>query len=140
MLKTSSEDITMIDHIGFSVSDLAASRGFYEGALAPLGLSVIMEVTEEMTGGHGAHLGFGRDGNPFFWIGTGGPASTGTHVAFAAADQAMVDAFHKAAMAAGGTDNGAPGLRPQYHPGYYGAFVLDPDGNNIEAVFHGAGA
>ena len=127
----------MIDHIGFTVSDLAASRRFYERAFAPLGISLLMEVTEEMTGGHGAHLGLGRDGNPFFWIGTGKAATTGCHVAFAAGSTAEVDAFHAAALAAGGRDNGAPGLRPQYHPGYYGAFVLDPDGNNVEAVFHG---
>ncbi|AUH33685.1 VOC family protein [Paracoccus tegillarcae] len=128
----------MIDHIGFAVSDLSASRGFYERALSPLGISVIMEVTEEMTGGHGAHLGFGRDINPFFWVGTGDAASAGVHVAFAAPDRATVDAFYQAALDAGGTDNGAPGLRPEYHPNYYGAFVRDPDGNNIEAVFHGA--
>ncbi|WP_299909138.1 VOC family protein [uncultured Paracoccus sp.] len=130
----------MIDHIGYPVSDLAASRAFYEQALAPLGISVIMEVTEEMTGGHGAHLGLGRDGNPFFWIGSGKPAATGVHLAFAAPDRATVDAVHAAALAAGGRDNGAPGLRPDYHPNYYGAFILDPDGNNIEAVFHGAAA
>ncbi|AUH64268.1 VOC family protein [Paracoccus zhejiangensis] len=130
----------MIDHIGYPVSDLAASRAFYEQALAPLGISVIMEVTEEMTGGHGAHLGLGRDGNPFFWIGSGKPAATGVHLAFAAPDRAAVDAVHAAALAAGGRDNGAPGLRPDYHPNYYGAFILDPDGNNIEAVFHGAEA
>ena len=127
----------MIDHIGFSVSDLARARAFYDGAFAPLGISVLIEVTEEMTGGHGAHLGYGRDNSPFFWIGTGGPASGSCHVALAAPDHATVDAFHKAALAAGGRDNGAPGLRPHYHPGYYGAYVLDPDGNNIEAVHHG---
>lgn len=128
----------MIDHIGLAVSDLAASRAFYEAALKPLGASLQMEVTEEMTGGHGAHLGFGVPESPFFWIGSGKTPSTGVHVAFAASDSAAVDAFHAAALAAGGRDNGAPGLRPEYHPGYYGAFVLDPDGNNIEAVFHGA--
>ena len=130
----------MIDHIGFPVSDLARSRAFYEAALEPLGITVIMEVSDEMTGGHGAHLGMGRDRNPFFWISSGKPASTGVHVALAATDRAAVDAFHTAALAAGGQDNGAPGLRPDYHPGYYGAFVLDPDGNNIEAVNHGQGA
>ncbi len=129
----------MIDHIGLSVTYLDRARQFYEPALQPLGIAVVMEVTEEMTGGHGAHLGLGRAGNPFFWIGTGKAATAGCHVAFAAADRAQVDAFHAAALAAGGRDNGAPGLRPHYHPGYYGAFVLDPDGNNIEAVFHGAG-
>ena len=127
----------MIDHIGLDVAELAPARRFYEAALKPLGIAVLMEVTEEMTGGHGAHLGLGRDGNPFFWIGTGKAATTGCHVAFAAGSTAEVDAFHAAALAAGGRDNGAPGLRPQYHPGYYGAFVLDPDGNNVEAVFHG---
>ncbi len=127
----------MIDHIGFAVADLEQARQFYVRALEPLGISVLMEVTEEMTGGHGAHLGLGRDGNPFFWIGTGKPAVGGCHVAFAAPDRATVDAFHAAALAAGGRDNGAPGLRPHYHAGYYGAFVLDHDGNNIEAVHHG---
>ena len=129
----------MIDHIGLAVADLDRARAFYLAALKPLGIAAVMEVTEDMTGGHGAHLGLGRDGNPFFWIGTGKAASSGCHVAFAAPDTATVDAFYKAAMAAGGRDNGAPGLRPHYHPGYYGAFVLDPDGNNIEAVHHGAG-
>ncbi|WP_323716697.1 VOC family protein [Paracoccus aminovorans] len=128
----------MIDHIGISVSDLARSRGFYDMALAPLGIAAVMEVTEEMTGGHGAHLGYGRADKPFFWIGSGRPTGPGTHVAFAASDRAAVAAFHAAALAAGGRDTGAPGLRPEYHPGYYGAFVLDPDGNNIEAVHHGA--
>ncbi len=127
----------MIDHIGFAVADMEQARQFYVRALEPLGISVLMEVTEEMTGGHGAHLGLGRDGNPFFWIGTGKPAVGGCHVAFAAPDRATVDAFHAAALAAGGRDNGAPGLRPHYHAGYYGAFVLDHDGNNIEAVHHG---
>lgn len=130
----------MIDHIGLSVSDLAMARAFYERALAPLGIELMMEVTEEMTGGHGAHLGFGRDGKPFFWIGNGRLASGSAHVAFAASDHGHVDAFHAAALAAGGRDNGAPGPRPDYHPGYYGAFVLDPDGNNIEAVCHGEAA
>ena len=127
----------MIDHMGLNVADLGVSRRFFEAALAPLGIGMVMEVTEEMTGGNGAHLGLGRDGNPFFWIGTGKAATSGCHVAFAAPDRAAVDRFHAAALAAGGTDNGAPGLRPHYHADYYGAFVLDPDGNNVEAVFHG---
>lgn len=125
----------MFDHIGFSVADVAKSRTFYEKALAPLGIGVRMEVTEEMTGGHGAHVGFGID-RPMFWIGTGARHTPGIHVAFAAKDRATVDAFYTAAMAAGGRDNGKPGLRPQYHADYYGAFVLDPDGHNIEAVCH----
>lgn len=130
----------MLDHIGLAVKDFARSRAFYEQALAPLSLGVVMEVTPEQTGG-GAHCGFGAEGKPFFWIGTGptlsGAAVSGPiHVAFGAASRAGVDAFHRAALAAGGRDNGAPGLRPHYHPDYYGAFVFDPDGNNIEAVCH----
>lgn len=128
----------MFDHMGLVVSDLAKSRQFYEAALAPLGISVLMEVTEAMTGGRGAHLGFGKHGHPLFWIGTGKTPTTGVHLAFVAENISSVDVFHRAALAAGATDNGAPGLRPNYHAGYYGAFVLDPDGNNIEAVFHGA--
>lgn len=127
----------MIDHIGLQVGDIAAARAFYQAALAPLGITVQMEITEDMTGGHGAHVGFGTAGKPFFWIGSGKAAATGVHVAFAT-DRAAVDAFHAAAIAAGGTDNGAPGLRPEYHPDYYGAFVLDLDGNNIEVVCHEA--
>ena len=125
----------MLDHVGAVVSDIARSRTFYDAAFAPLGIAVMMEVTAEQTGGH-AHLGYGSDGQPYFWIGTGGPSTGRLHVAFTAGSRAVVDAFHKAALAAGGTDNGAPGLRPHYHSNYYGAFVLDPDGLNIEAVCH----
>ncbi len=128
----------MLDHIGFSVADFARSKAFYEAALKPLGLALVMEVTVEQTGA-GAHAGFGRDGRPFFWIGTAAKPKGGAHVAFTAASRAEVDAFHRAALAAGGRDNGAPGLRPHYHANYYGAFVLDPDGNNIEAVCHRPG-
>jgi catechol 2,3-dioxygenase-like lactoylglutathione lyase family enzyme len=128
----------MIDHAGLSVSDFARRRAFYVAALAPLGIGVQMEVTAEQTGGP-VFTGFGVEGRPFFWIGTGALASHGVHVAFAAASRAEVEAFHAAALQAGGRDNGAPGLRPQYHPDYYGAFVLDPDGNNIEAVCHRPG-
>jgi len=127
----------MIDHLGFSVSDLKRSRAFYERALLPLGIKVVMEVTPEMTGGMDAFVGFGGE-SPFFWIGTGRPCSPGIHVAFSAKDRASVDAFYAAAMAAGGIDNGAPGLRPHYHENYYGAFIRDPDGHNIEAVCHKA--
>ena len=126
----------MLDHIGLSVSDFERSLAFYEAALAPLSLEVVMSVSREETGA-GTHAGFGRaDGKPFFWIGDSGPASSGVHVAFAARSRAEVDAFHAAALAAGGRDNGGPGLRPHYHPNYYGAFVFDPDGANIEAVCH----
>jgi catechol 2,3-dioxygenase-like lactoylglutathione lyase family enzyme len=127
----------MIDHIGIGAGDFEASRRFYLAALAPLGIGVMMEVTPEMSGGyHG--LGMGKDGKPFFWLGNDGPRGSDIHIAFAASTRAEVDAFYAAAMAAGGRDNGAPGLRPHYHPNYYGAFVLDPDGINVEAVCHAA--
>lgn len=125
----------MIDHIGIGAADYAAARRFYDAALAPLGIAVVMEVTAEQSGGyHG--VGYGRDGKPFFWVSSGGTRGAGIHVAFTAATRAAVDAFHAAAMAHGGRDNGAPGLRPHYHPDYYGAFVFDPDGINVEAVCH----
>ena len=126
---------TGLDHIGFPVSDFARSKAFYAAALAPLGIGVVMEVTVEQTGA-GGHAGFGAVGKPFFWIGEGEALTGRLHVAFTAPDRATVDAFYAAALAAGGRDNGAPGLRPHYHPDYYGAFVLDPDGHNIEAVCH----
>lgn len=127
----------MLDHIGFSVADLGRSRAFYEAALKPLGLGVVMSLTKDETGGAYEGVGFGgADGKPFFWFGTGGQPSGGFHVAFTAATRAEVDAFYKAAISAGGKDNGGPGLRPHYHPHYYGAFVFDPDGANIEAVCH----
>jgi catechol 2,3-dioxygenase-like lactoylglutathione lyase family enzyme len=125
----------MLDHIGFAVSDFDRSKAFYLRVLAPLSIGLIMDVTAEQTGGD-AGAGFGVDGKPLFWIGAGKTAQSGVHVAFATASRANVDAFYAAAIAAGGKDNGAPGLRPHYHPDYYGAFVLDPDGNNIEAVCH----
>ena len=123
----------MIDHIGFAVSNMERSRTFYVDALQPLGIGVLMEVTAQQTGAD-AHAGFGKDDKAFFWIGTGNKTKGGTHVAFAAQTRADVDSFYRAALAAGGQDNGAPGLRPHYHPNHYGAFVLDPDGNNVEAV------
>lgn len=126
--------MSILDHIGFAVSDYPKSRAFYEKALAPLGFKVLMEVTAEMTGG-AAYCGFGKD-KPDFWIGEGKAPGKPIHVAFAASSRELVNAFYQAAIAAGGTDNGAPGLRPQYHEHYYGAFVLDPDGLNIEAVCH----
>ncbi len=97
---------------------------------------IIMSVTAEQTGAS-AHAGFGEDGKPYFWLmARGRPVVHGVHVAFAAADHDAVDTFHAAGLVAGGTDNGAPGPRPIYHSSYYGAFVLDPDGNNVEAVCH----
>lgn len=127
----------MIDHAGFAVADYPRSRAFYERVLAPLGYAVVMEVTERETG-PGGYQGcrFGPPRKPAFWVGTGARPGTGTHVAFVAPDRGAVDAFHATALAAGATDNGAPGLRPHYHPDYYAAFVIDPDGNNVEAVCH----
>jgi catechol 2,3-dioxygenase-like lactoylglutathione lyase family enzyme len=121
----------MLDHVGLDVTDYERSRAFYEKALAPLGLSLMMEPIPGVGG-------FGKD-FPFFWIGTRGrTAQSGVHVAFRVDDRATVDAFHAAALEAGATDNGGPGVREIYHPNYYGAFVLDPDGNNVEAVCHKA--
>jgi catechol 2,3-dioxygenase-like lactoylglutathione lyase family enzyme len=124
----------MIDHIGFAVSDIGRARNFYRAALGPLGIELMMEYGPEMTQAGGTAIGFGRDGNPFFWVGDNERVGEGTHVAFKAETRAQVDAFHAAALAAGGRDNGAPGPRPHYGPNYYAAFVLDPDGVNIEAV------
>lgn len=125
----------MLDHIGFPVSDLARSRAFYVQAFAPLGFAPVMDVTREQSGGYEG-TGFGPAGRPQFWIGNGAQQGVPVHIAFEANSRAAVDAFYNAAIAAGGRDNGAPGLRPHYHQHYYGAFVLDPDGYNVEAVCH----
>ena len=117
----------MIDHLGIDVADYARSKTFYVEALGPLGYELVMEPVENVGG-------FAAKGKPDFWI-VAGNASGGTHVALAADDRATVDAFHAASLAAGGKDNGQPGLR-HYHEHYYGAYVLDPDGNNVEAVCH----
>lgn len=118
----------MIDHVTANVSDFAQAKGFYEQALAPLGYSLQMDL-------EGA-AGFGTgEGIPDFWIGSSTERGA-THVALSASDRATVDKFYEAAIAAGGKDNGAPGLRPHYHETYYAAFVHDADGNNIEAVCH----
>jgi len=119
----------MLDHTGFGVTDYQRSKAFYERALAPLGITLLMEPM-------GAAAGFGDGGKRYFWIEADRARATEVHVAFEAPDRATVDAFHAAALEAGGTDNGAPGVREIYHPHYYGAYVLDPDGNNIEAVCH----
>jgi catechol 2,3-dioxygenase-like lactoylglutathione lyase family enzyme len=121
----------MFDHVGLNVKDYAASRVFFEQSLAPLGFRVVMAFDEWKAAG----LGTGE--KPVFWISQREPSSSGTHVAFESPDRATVDAFHDAALDAGGIDNGAPGLREQYHPTYYAAFVHDLDGNNIEVVCHG---
>ena len=128
----------ILDHINLYVSDFPRSKAFYEKALAPLGITLIMEFGEA--------AGFGRGKKAALWVCTG-PSSfqrkehlaliTPMHVALAAEDRGQVDGFHAAAIAAGATDFGPPGVREVYHPNYYGAFVLDPDGHDIEAVFHG---
>ena len=129
----------MIDHIGFAVSDYERAKAFYTKALAPLNYVLIMEVPAEGNPSGAPAAGFGEGGKPDFWIGGEGGIEKPLHVAFQTRDRASVDAFHKAALAAGGRDNGAPGLRPHYHPNYYGAFVFDLDGHNIEAVCHTPG-
>ncbi|HEY2715826.1 MAG TPA: VOC family protein [Solirubrobacterales bacterium] len=124
----------MLDHVGLEVTDFDRSKAFYAAALAPLGIGPVMEPAPGAAG-FGSEVGSVT--KPYFWImARGRPPVAGAHVAFAAADRDAVDAFHAAALAAGGADNGAPGPRPLYHPHYYGAFVLDPDGNNVEAVCH----
>jgi len=120
----------MFDHVGLNVRDYATSRAFYEKALAPVGYRVVMAFDQWKA------AGFGTDDKPEFWLSEREPYGTGTHVAFACADRAEVDGVYEAAMAAGGRDNGAPGVREHYHANYYSAFILDPDGNNFEAVCH----
>lgn len=126
----------MIDHVGFAVADAERSKRFYEQALAPIGISLIMSVTPEQTESGGTAHGFGSDNKPYFWVGDNEQVGEGTHVAFEVATRAEVDSFYRAALAAGGNDNGAPGIRPHYHPNYYAAFIHDPDGINVEAVCH----
>ena len=118
----------IIDHIGLVVSDCARSKAFYEKSLAPLQIKLVMEVE--------GWAGFGKNGKPEFWFGPHGDAHKPMHIAFTAENREDVNRFYEAALAAGGKDNGAPGIREIYHPNYYGAFVLDPDGHNIEAVCH----
>ena len=126
----------MLDHIGFPVSDYARSKAFYAKALAPLGYALVMEIGAEDTESKFPAAGFGAAGKPDFWIGGEGGLRGILHVAIVAKDRAAVDGFHRAALAEGARDNGPPGLRPHYHADYYAAFVLDPDGHNVEAVCH----
>jgi catechol 2,3-dioxygenase-like lactoylglutathione lyase family enzyme len=125
----------MIDHLGITVRDHDASKDFYLKALAPLGIGVVMSVSKEDSGAASDFTGFGDERKPFFWIGQGTPTGA-LHLCFTAKDRAAVDAFYKAAIAAGARDNGAPGIRAHYHPNYYGAFVIDMNGVNLEAVCH----
>jgi catechol 2,3-dioxygenase-like lactoylglutathione lyase family enzyme len=123
------EKATMLDHVTIGVSNIARAVAFYDRALAPLGI-------ERLYAEGTSAFGYGSDKKAYFWIGQREAVQSGAHIAFAAKDRATVDAFHAAALAAGGRDHGAPGLRPQYHAQYYGGFILDPDGHNIEAVCH----
>ena len=126
----------MLDHIGIAVADIEGSRRFYAAALAPLGYAMTKDLGQ--AAGFGVAEGGKRSSDPAgeFWIAQGDPHPPLTHVAFSAASRVAVGAFHEAALAAGGRDNGGPGLRPQYHADYYAAFIFDPDGYNIEAVCH----
>ncbi len=125
----------MIDHTGIIVSNFDASKKFYQTTLAAIGYELLHEFPAAVTGSADV-AGFGEDGNPDFWLTSGTPNLPPLHIAFRVKSRAMVDAFHQAALATGAKDNGAPGLRPHYHPNYYGAFVHDADGHNIEAVCH----
>lgn len=127
----------MLDHAVVTVSDFDRSKNFYRAALAPIGLELVAEFPAAVTGGTDV-AGFGEPPKPEFWIGRGKPNDPPIHVAFRVDSRRAVDAFHRAALEAGGRDNGAPGVRAHYHLDYYGAFVLDPDGHNIEAVCHAA--
>jgi catechol 2,3-dioxygenase-like lactoylglutathione lyase family enzyme len=118
----------MLDHVSVPAREYARSKAFYEKALAPLGYRLAMEF--------GPHGGFGEQGKPDFWLNGEAKAHAPVHVAFQAKDRRAVDAFYAAAIAAGGADNGPPGIRRDYHPTYYAAFVLDPDGHNVEVVCH----
>ena len=118
----------MFDHLGIGVSDLNASKKFFLEALAPLGVGVVMEVSDA--------VGLGQGGKPSFWLGAAQTAPAPLHLAFVAENRALVDEFYRRALAAGGKDNGPPGTRPHYHANYYAAFVIGPDGHNVEAVCH----
>ena len=118
----------ILDHIMLSVSDVETSKAFYSQALGPLAITQAKETQ--------GWFAYGKEGRPVFWIGEGKTPQQPMHIAFVADNRKQVDAFYQAALAAGGKDNGPPGLREHYHPNYYSAFVLDPDGHNIEAVCH----
>ena len=127
--------MSSVDHTSLSVSDFAMAKAFYAAALKPLGITVLMEFPKAVTGSVDV-AGLGSNGKPFFWLADAGKTMPRVHIAFVASSRAEVDAFYKAAITAGGTDNGPPGVRAMYHPTYYGAFVLDADGHNVEAVCH----
>jgi len=126
----------VIDHLGIAVHDHAASKRFYTAALAPLNIGVMMEVPKSVSGGPSDYTGFGSNNKPYFWIGEGRGPSQAMHLCFVAETRAQVDAFYAAAIKGGAKDNGKPGIREHYHPNYYGAFVIDLNGVNLEAVCH----
>lgn len=126
----------MIDHTGFGVTNLEDSKLFYTRVLASLGHIIRLEISDKAVGFGPARPDEGADPGGAFWITRSTPSTPRMHLAFSAKNKEEVDAFHDTALRAGGKDNGAPGYRPQYHPGYYAAFILDPDGYNIEAVYH----
>lgn len=127
---------TIIDHLNLAVSSIARSRAFYTASLGSIGIDELLHIESDRTESGGEMVGYGKDGKPFFWILDNKRVGEGTHVAFAVDTRAEVEAFYEAALGAGGADNGSPGPRPEYHEDYYGAFVLDPDGINVEAVCH----
>jgi catechol 2,3-dioxygenase-like lactoylglutathione lyase family enzyme len=131
------KEASVIDHTGVVVNDFEKSKKFYAAALKPIGYEMLMEFPASVTG-HTDVAGFGDRPKADFWISTGTPHKAAVHVAFRVQTRSLVDAFYEAALTAGGRDNGKPGVRPHYHPNYYGAFVLDPDGHNIEVVCHEA--
>lgn len=123
-----------IDHVGLGVSDISHAQAFYEPALRPLGIELLMSIEADPPGSTPRRLGFGAEGKPFLWLHAAPAPSQGAHIALIAQSREAVDAFYAAAMAAGGQDNGAPGIRPHYHSSYYAGYVLGPDGVNLEAV------
>ncbi|AOY01620.1 VOC family protein [Jeongeupia sp. USM3] len=129
----------MIDHVGITVSNFEQSKSFYASALSPIGYVLLMDLPKAVSGSKD-FAGFGALPKPDFWIGGNAADIQPVHVAFSAPDRAQVRAFYAAAIAAGGRDNGAPGIRAHYHPDYYSAFVLDPDGHNVEVVCHAPAA
>ncbi|ENA27859.1 hypothetical protein HMPREF1487_09042 [Pseudomonas sp. HPB0071] len=125
---------SVIDHVGLGVSDISHAKAFYEAALRPLGIELLMTIEANPPGSAPRRLGFGSEGKPFFWLHAAPVPSHGAHMALIAQSREAVEAFYAVAIAAGGKDNGAPGIRPHYHSNYYAAYLLGPDGVNLEAV------
>jgi catechol 2,3-dioxygenase-like lactoylglutathione lyase family enzyme len=123
-----------IDHMGIGVSDISHAQAFYESVLRPLGITLVMSIQADPPGSKPRRLGFGSEAKPFLWLHDAPGPSQGAHIALIAKSREAVDGFHAAGIAAGGQDNGAPGIRPHYHSSYYAAYVSAPDGVNLEAV------